>query len=84
MTRGPRGLRITSEMAIQWHRNWTASIVVSCEHAGLRPWFKSFEAELYRVLARVDDAREVREYLAYLGGASRDWLIAYDQVKGRK
>lgn len=77
-------LRITEQMATRDHGVWTASIVIVCEHPGLRPEFRALENELYRVLARIDDPREVREYLKQLGCASRDWLLAFDQVKGKK
>lgn len=44
-------------------RNWTAHIVISSDHAGLRPYFKLLEAEILRVLARIDDPRDVKRYL---------------------
>lgn len=65
---------IIGVMATRVERNWTANIVVSSEHAGLRPYFKDFEAEVYRVLARVDDPRDVREYIAALRRTSEAWL----------
>lgn len=54
-------------------RNWTAHLVISSEHAGLKPYFKALEDEMYRVLARVDDPRKIREYLMYLRRASAGW-----------
>jgi len=61
-------------MATEVERNWTAHLVISTEHAGLRPHFKALEAEVCRVLARVDDPRDVREYLLALRRTSEAWL----------
>ena len=61
-------------MANRAERNWTAHVVIASEHAGLKPYFKSLEAEIYRVLARVDDPWVVRRYLNWLRLASRDWM----------
>lgn len=55
-------------------RNWTAQIVLSSEHAGLRPHFKSLEAELMHVLARLDDPHDVREYLVWIKKSSKAWF----------
>lgn len=55
-------------------RNWTAQIVLSSEHAGLRPYFKALEAEMMHVLARVDEPRWVKDYLIELRLQSRVWL----------
>lgn len=54
-------------------RNWTAQIVVSSEHAGLRPYFKSLEAELMHVLARIDDPHDVRDYLLWMKQSCKAW-----------
>lgn len=61
-------------MANKTERNWTAQIVLSSEHAGLRGYFKALEAELIHVLARVDDPVEVGNYLKWLQAKSRQWL----------
>ncbi len=63
-------------MATGVERNWTAHLVVSSEHAGLKPHFKATEAELYRALARIDDPREVVQYLMAIRHASREWMQA--------
>jgi hypothetical protein len=64
-------------MAIEVERNWTAQIVIASDHAGLKPVFRAFEGEMFRVLARVDDPRAVVRYLKVLRGASRDWLDTF-------
>jgi hypothetical protein len=61
-------------MATVKERNWTAQVVIASQHAGLRPHFKNMEAEVLRVLARVDDPRDVMEYLSLLRRASEAWL----------
>jgi hypothetical protein len=53
-------------------------LVVSCEHAGLKPTFKALEAELYRVLARIDNPRMVKNYLKWLVNQSRGWLSEFE------
>lgn len=69
-----RDCEITKVMATDIERNWTAHLVLSSEHAGLRPHFKALEDEIYRVLARIDDPREVRHYLQTIREVSRMWL----------
>lgn len=71
-------------MVAREERNWTAHLVLSSEHFGLRPYFKALEDEMYRVLARVDEPHGVREYLAQLGCSSRDWLQRYRRIKADK
>jgi hypothetical protein len=65
-------------MATEREREWTASIVIGCSHAGLRPYFKALEAEFYRVLSRVDEPRAVIHYLQALRMASGAWLGQYE------
>jgi len=57
-------------------RNWTAHIVISSEHAGLRPHFQRLEAEMLRVLARTDDPRAACEYARAMRFASIEWFKA--------
>ena len=71
-------------MATAREREWTASVVISCEHAGLRPYFKQLEAEIYRVLARVDEPRAVIHYLHALQMASGAWLGQHEIGKSGK
>lgn len=65
-------------MATEVERNWTAQIVIASDHSGLRPEFKSLENEMRRVLARVDDAREVLRYLRQLRASSEIWLVMHE------
>jgi len=62
-------------MATEVERNWTANIVIASAHAGLKPHFAALEAEILRVLARVDDPKMVRGYLRYLVERSEDYLL---------
>ena len=61
-------------MATEVERTWTAQVVLASEHAGLAPMFKALEHEMLRVLARVDDPRDVREYLLAMRRTSDAWL----------
>lgn len=61
-------------MATETERNWTAHLVMSSEHAGLRPYFQKLEDEIRRVLARVDDPRWVKDYLIEMRLQSEAWL----------
>ncbi len=61
-------------MATEVGRNWTAHIVIASEHAGLKPYFKGLEGEMYHALARINDPRKVVDYLRWLRGASAHWL----------
>lgn len=65
-------------------RNWTAQIVISSDHAGLRPHFKRLEAEVMHVLARVDDPRDVRDYLDMMIMRSKVWGESYDSLPTRR
>jgi hypothetical protein len=77
-------VRITEQMATAAERNWTAHVVIASGHAGLAPHFKEMESEMYRVLARVDDPLDVREYLVAMGLASREWLRLFERVNARR
>lgn len=59
-------------------------MVISTEHAGLRPHFKALENELYRVLAKVEDPREVMDYLKVLKLRSEAWAMAFVDRHARK
>lgn len=76
--------RIIGVMATQWHRNWTAQIVIASEHAGLAPLFKALEVEMYRVLARVDDPSDVRGYLKAMVKESGVWFDSYEARSSRR
>ena len=71
-------------MAATGERNWTAQLVISCDHAGLRPHFKALENEMYRVLARIDDPRRVIAYLDVLMLRSKAWSEAFGALEPRK
>jgi len=72
----PHGeIEIVSVMQTKAERNWTAQIVIASAHAGLRPYCALLEAEIRRVLARVDDPRVVRAYLKYLREESQKWFF---------
>jgi hypothetical protein len=60
-------------MATRPEPQFTASIVISSEHAGLRPHFKDLEHELYRALACCRDSREAKHYLIHIRHVSREW-----------
>jgi len=71
-------------MATERERDWSASIVISSEHAGLRSHFKALEAELYHALASIDDPRMVAKYLDSLLTTSRVWVRARQAMRERK
>ena len=71
-------------MATEAERNWTAHLVIASEHAGLSPAFKMLENEIRRVLARVDEPRQVMDYLIELRLQSARWLRTYTALKDEK
>lgn len=71
-------------MATPRERDWTAQIVISSEHQGLRPYFKQLEGELLHALARIDDPRMVMKYLDSLVTTSRVWLKAREVYASRR
>lgn len=77
MRRGSVGiggeLRQIGVMQTKAERNWTAQIVTASGHEGLKPHFRALENEIRRVLARVDDPRDVRTYLESLRMTSETW-----------
>lgn len=62
----------------------TAHLVISSSHAGLAPYFRRLEEEMLRVLARVDDPRDVIRYLKVLRGVSHDWLDTFNAERMRR
>jgi len=50
-------------------------VTMSSDHAGIARELKWLEREIYRVVARVDDPRKVRDYLRHLESASQAWLL---------
>lgn len=71
-------------MSTARERNWTAHLVLASEHGGLAPLFKALEHEMYRVLARVDDPRDVREYLKALKHRSEEWIERHQHLMREK
>lgn len=71
-------------MTTEVERNWTAQVVLASDHAGLKPEFERLQAEMYHVLARIDDPQKVRRYLETLRRASKDWLICHQAIHGEK
>lgn len=71
-------------MATETERNWTAHLVIASEHAGLNRLFKLLEDEMVHALARIDDPRQVREYIAALRLASLEWREANSFRLSRK
>lgn len=78
-----RTLRLVGVMDNLTERNWTAHVVISSDHAGLRPYFKLLEAEMLRVLARVDDPRDVKRYLVDMVQHSKRYAEGTDRPKYR-
>lgn len=71
-------------MATAVERNWTAQVVIASDHAGLKPHFKALEGEILHVLARVDDPRDVKRYLADLREHSKRWSAGTDRPRYKK
>ena len=71
-------------MEIVRARNWTAHLVISSEHAGLRAYFQRLEDEMYRVMAHIDDPREVRDYLEVLRERSKAWAAVFVDSRADK
>ncbi len=57
---------------------YTAHVVIASDHADLSPVFKAFENEIYRVLARVEDPRDVKLYLESLRRASQHFIDIFE------
>jgi hypothetical protein len=74
----------TEQMATPAERNYTAHLVISSEHAGLKQHFEALENEMYRVLARVNDSAGACAYAMELKRASRRWLQQYEELSGEK
>lgn len=54
-------------------------VVLSCDHAGLRPVFQRFEDEMRRRLDRIDDPREMLRYINVIRAASQRWMSDYER-----
>ena len=73
-----------SVMVTEAERNWTAHLVISSDHAGLRPFFKRLESEILHALARIDNPRIVKTYLEDLRKASQEWRSDYPYLLAKK
>lgn len=49
-------------------------VTLSSDHAGIARQLGLLEREIYHVVARVEDARELRDYIAHVRLASMEWL----------
>ena len=63
-------------MATRVDRRWNAILGMSSDHAGIDRELGRLRAELYYALARIDDPRRVRDYIAALRIASLEWREA--------
>jgi len=68
-------------MATPADNRWKAILGMSSDHAGINQELGRLRAELYRVLARIDDARDVRDYLEAMRRESGIW---FDSLQARK
>lgn len=82
LERGRKEIRGVMENRAE--RNWTAHVVISSDHAGLRPYFKLLEAEVLRVLARIDDPQDVKRFLVDLVQHSKRYADGSDRPRYRK
>lgn len=48
---------------------------MSSDHAGIAKALKHLEREIYRVVAHIDDARKLRDYIGHLDFESQQWCI---------
>lgn len=55
-------------------------VALSSDHAGIAAELKRLEREMYRVVARIEDPRYVRDYLLRLQTTSKLWLEAHPYV----
>ena len=78
------GFDIIGDMPTSTERNWTAHLVISSDHAGLKRHFDQLGAEMYRALARLDEPKRVRDYVHFMRSASAGWLTAYKAREGLK
>jgi len=71
-------------MAIAADNRWKAILSMSSAHAGINQELGRFRNELYRALARIDDPRDVRDYLGNLISNSHWWLIDHAKREAMK
>ncbi len=70
-------------MATRVDNRWKAILGMSSDHAGINQELGRFRNELYRALARIEDPRDVRDYLNCLEDYSRSWMAGLERY-GRR
>lgn len=50
-------------------------VTMSSDHAGVARELQLFESTLRKILARIEDPRQVRDFLRDLAIASREWCL---------
>ena len=76
--------RLIEQMSNRVDNRWKAVLGMSSDHAGIDRELRSLQSTLYRVLARTDDARHVRDYLRYLVNVSQEYLLPDAPAPWRK
>ncbi len=59
-------------------------IVLQCDHAGLQPLYQKLEDEMRRVIASMDEPRQMRDYVDMLMWRSREWFTTHRDSESRK
>lgn len=57
---------------------WKAMVALSSDHAGVNAILEHLERTLLRGLARCRDARQARDFIQYVAGASEHWCETND------
>lgn len=63
---------------------WKVTLGMSSDHAGINIELGFLRTEMYRVLARIDDPRRVRDYIERLRWRSREWFAIELDGQARK
>ena len=61
-----------------------AVIALSSDHAGIARELDRLETTMYRTIAELRDARQVRDWAHFMRSASAGWLTAYKAREGLK
>lgn len=59
-------------------------IAMGSDHAGINRELDRLESAMYRTLAQLRDARQVRAWLHFMRSASAGWFTAYKAREGLK
>jgi hypothetical protein len=54
---------------------WKVMLALSSDHAGINVQLGKFQRALSRILARVDDPRQVRDLFRFVEQKSAEWCI---------